>query len=142
MADFDCQSFVEVAGAILEDVLTGGSASQGHFRTIVGRAYYGAYGYLRQRIVKACGNCFGTAGKHTQLISACLGPAANPHVVRIGSRLQQLQALRVRADYECDSSLNITSNEAETAVDIANKLCDKIGKLQANDLQFIYSQMI
>lgn len=141
MDDFDSQSFVDAASDILEEVRTGpGGDRQTRLRTVVGRAYYGAYGLIRRLIVQRCGDCLADKGMHAPLKDA-RASSVSPHLMRIGERLKKLLAFRIRPDYPWQQRYNIADLEAEDAVDTDRAACKKINMPQLTDLNEIHTRL-
>ena len=141
MADFDFQTFVMLAEYLLEELQTQQepTAAQAQLRAIASRTYYGAYGFLRQRLMTTCnGDCFGKSGLHDVLQELCTQAENDPHLNNIGQKLKRLYSYRIRADYLFAEADAITETDADTAIDAAKQTCKKIGTLQVVQLRPLF----
>ncbi len=122
---FNPENFLEAAKAFLT-----GAASEAEFRTIVGRAYYAAYGSLRMRLCRAKGvdpdELFGKSGRHSKLIRSIENSSHDIRQVLFS--YQRLWVERVHADY--DYSAQMTHDDAKSAVSDAAWVIKQLANIQ------------
>lgn len=93
-----------------------------YYRSACNRAYYAAYGGIRARLEAFKPSIFGKKGLHTRLVTV-LTAHADPHLVRIGTRLNQLKVRRELADYE--HACSITEVDAQQSISRAEAAIEK-----------------
>jgi hypothetical protein len=98
---FDPGEFVQAASKLAK------AGAEADHRTAVGRAYYGVYGHVRERLASSrdttAHRIFGTHGKHGQLAKVISRTKA---FRSIGFAYRGLLAARATADYVYTSSMS------------------------------------
>lgn len=86
---FDPRTFVNVS----KDLQTG--TTEAHYRSIINRAYYGAFGYIRNRM-----SIFVDSGSVHQEVIKALASSNSINQKKISKRLETLFKKRKDADYK------------------------------------------
>lgn len=126
MASFAPDEFVEVARDIAD---LANPTDERYYRTVLNRCYYGTYGTVRAHLESLDAGLFGKRGQHNPLVVA-LAHSNDPHIIRIGTRLNKLKTWREKADYEYTSVVH--RDDAVVALQTAPTLLDRIKKLSQN----------
>ena len=111
------EEFVQVAKVISSRQPISGEARH---RTVVGRAYYGAYWATCNAVCKTHGINPPTSLDHRALSQAIRYVKDDPPVSELGTYLDTLRELRTSADYYAQRT--ITEDQADDAVQDAEKV--------------------
>ncbi len=111
--------------AIAERLRDGhGIQGEGRHRTVVGRAYYGAYLVTCRRISQKQGINPPDTFDHEGLCHTLAGFMGNDNVRKFGTILDSLRQRRVHADYH--PSRDMYDDVADDAIDDANALLEML----------------
>lgn len=108
--------------ALAEQLHTRGGQDEAIQRTIIGRAYYGAFGTARMHVKDKLS---GHQSVHKQVIDSYKG-SRNPAERAIGNKLDTLRHRRVKADYEPDS---VPAGNVERALREARDILHRLDKI-------------
>jgi len=108
--------------ALAEQLHTRGGQDEATQRTIISRAYYGAFGTARRHVKD---KVFGHQNVHKQVID-CYKGSINPAERTIGSKLDALRHRRVKADYEPDF---VPAGNVEPALREARDILHRLDKI-------------
>jgi hypothetical protein len=131
---FDYGDFLTLAKELIDGERREESA---RIRTACGRAYYAAYGLLRERLAEI-GDLFGQRGYHRQLIDAC-GECGDKTVRKLAKRLHELLEYRSDADY--NPAVEMLRGSAVTAVGIAENLKERIRNLSFDNVRTLHHEL-
>ncbi len=114
---FNPQEFIKIGTSLSED------DSEAHSRSVINRAYYGAFGYIKERLPRNFG--YGLS-VHNNVINF-LKENEDKEVRKIGMKLETLFNKRKKADYHYDEVISAYSgkfsiDEANEAIELFNKI--------------------
>ena len=121
MSFFDWASFLDLAQYLETYGKDKPSLEQAAFRTAVSRAYYAAFGVVREYAInKRAREITGTFKDHQGVIEFLKKINA-----RIGTKLSKLQSWRKESDYE---DMPVSSQKVENALTYAKEVIDWLRK--------------
>lgn len=110
------------------------ASSEADFRTVAGRAYYAAYGYMRQQICfhknVTPQKMFGRSGRHTDVAKATVGSGS---FKKITQPYNSLRVLRTTSDYIYTG--DVSKADAEGAVNDATWILRELRRLSSSDFK-------